>query len=79
MMRIRSILLGAFTVSCLMGVQAFAEDACDTDCPEGQTRVSYADGNHLTCVCVDPGAPMEEGPAGCEGADCDAPNESTGE
>ncbi len=43
---------------------AYAQDSqpveCDSTCPEGQTLVSFADGNTPTCVCVAQGEGMDE-------------------
>ena len=43
---------------------SYAQDSqpveCDSTCPEGQTLVSFADGNTPTCVCVAQGEGMDE-------------------
>jgi hypothetical protein len=42
----------------LVPVSVFASDSCETDCPSGQVRVSYADGNSVTCACVEESSGM---------------------
>lgn len=34
-------------------------DSCEQECPDGKVRISYADGNHVECQCVDPGEGMQ--------------------
>ena len=52
-MRIKAICLSI--VLCLGAGLAHAEDqvACDASCDAGKVMTSYADGNQVTCVCVD--------------------------
>mgnify|MGYP003595359596 CR=1 FL=1 len=57
------------------GVSAYGDASCEKQCPEGQVLITFADGNNLSCTCVDAGSGMVEGPSGCEGSNCDAPNE----
>ena len=39
------------------------EDAsCQVECPEGQSRVSFADGGRVSCVCSDATSGMVETP-----------------
>jgi|GEM_PF-3324205 len=52
-----------------------AEDSCQQPCPDGKVRISFADGNHTTCLCVEPGSEMvptnPEGGPTCNDADDD--------
>lgn len=68
------ILLISAVVVCLTGYAA-AQAPCPESCPDGQVLVTFGDGNNLTCACVEQGDGMVEGPVGCDGSDCDAPNE----
>lgn len=40
-----------------------ADDDCNAECPEGKVKSSFLDGQHVTCMCIDPGAAMEDNPA----------------
>ena len=42
---------------------ARADEDCDSECPEGKVKSSFLDGQHVTCMCVDPGSGMEDNPA----------------
>ena len=42
---------------------AFADEDCAADCPDGKIRSSFLDGQHVTCMCVEPGAGMDPDPA----------------
>lgn len=35
---------------------AESEVACDSACPSGEVMTSYADGNNVTCICVEQAA-----------------------
>ncbi|GEM_PF-2486407 len=43
---------------------------CEVECPEGQNKVTFADGNNTRCVCVDPSSGMQESPSGCGSEEC---------
>lgn len=42
---------------------ARADDDCAAECPEGKVKSSFLDGQHVTCMCIEPGAAMEDNPA----------------
>lgn len=48
----------AFAVLMMSATPALA-NSCEEPCPEGKVRISYADGNHVDCQCVDPGTGMQ--------------------
>lgn len=35
-------------------------DSCEEACPDGQVRVSFADGQDASCICTDPGTAMND-------------------
>lgn len=49
---------------------SFALANCEEECPEGQNKVTFADGNQARCVCVEPGSGMTESPSGCGEGEC---------
>ena len=50
----------------LPATSAFA-DACSEDCPSGQHKLSFADGNEVTCYCTTQQQEMQEnGPGSAE-------------
>lgn len=55
---------------------ARADENCQASCPEGKVKSSFLDGQHISCICVDPGSPMdqayEEPPSGGEGQEGEA-------
>lgn len=56
----------------LLTTSAYADESCESPCPEGKEQVTFGDGNNARCSCVDPSSGMVEGPSGCEGeTECD--------
>ena len=49
-----------FSLLFSLPVNAIAEDTQAEACPEGKVMVTFADGNAVTIVCVDPGSEMDE-------------------
>lgn len=54
------VLFGALVSSAQI---AKADDDCNNDCPDGKVKSSFLDGQHVSCLCVDPGAGMSDNPA----------------
>lgn len=52
----------------------FALANCEEECPTGQNKVTFADGNQARCVCVDPASGMHESPSGCGEGECEQDN-----
>jgi hypothetical protein len=56
---LRHLVLTISCVACLTGACAWAEDSCNSGCPDGQVTVTFVDGNHTTCMCVDQSQGMD--------------------
>ncbi|MFN8391681.1 MAG: hypothetical protein U0136_15440 [Bdellovibrionota bacterium] len=54
---------------------ARAMDQCDEECPSGQTRVGFADGDHATCQCYEAATAMVD----TVPQEADSPSASDGE
>ncbi|NMC64058.1 MAG: hypothetical protein GYA55_12920 [SAR324 cluster bacterium] len=72
----KKIIINVILAVFLIPIPAMSDDSCEQQCPEGKVLASFADGNKVSCECVDASEGMVEGPAGCEGEGCDAPNET---
>ena len=59
----KKIILLAALISVFPVTSAFA-DACSEDCPSGQHKVSFGDGDTVSCVCSDQQQAMQEGDPG---------------
>lgn len=50
----KKILITLFcSILCTSSAFADSSVACDSACPEGKSMTSFADGNTVTCMCVD--------------------------
>ncbi|MCO6431661.1 MAG: hypothetical protein J5J00_12435 [Deltaproteobacteria bacterium] len=49
----KAILLFSLCILFPSATWADSEVACDSSCPAGKVMTSYADGNSVTCMCVD--------------------------
>ncbi len=46
------LMIVAITLCADLALAEGTESSCETECPSGQVRVGYADGNGSSCQCV---------------------------
>jgi len=69
----KTLFIAAFLLSIAGPALADDEDQCALDCPDGQKKAGFADGDKATCLCVDAGEGMVETVE--EPADAPGPND----
>ena len=58
-MRLSALISISLSIMFSLAPVAWAEVDCNSECPDGKVKVSFADGNHTSCMCVDASEGME--------------------
>ncbi len=56
----KTLFIAALLLATAGPALAAGEDQCATDCPSGQKKAGFADGDKATCLCVDESEGMVE-------------------